>query len=72
MPKYKTEFMRMINSHITKNIDVFRESKQLKDKNILKTFVNMVFFFLNSSSIEEIEDLDIIIGQISPLIFLGD
>lgn len=32
----------------------------------------MVFFFLNSSSIEEIEDLDIIIGQISPLIFLGD
>ena len=32
----------------------------------------MVLFFLNSSSLSEIEDLDIIIGQIAPLIFFED
>lgn len=32
----------------------------------------MVFFFLNSTPLSEIEDLDIIIGQICPLIFLND
>lgn len=32
----------------------------------------MVLYFLNSTPLENINDLDIIIGQICPLIFLGD
>lgn len=32
----------------------------------------MLLFFLNSTPLIEIEDLDTIIGQISPLIFFND
>jgi len=32
----------------------------------------MLLFFLNSTPLMEIEDLDMIIGQISPLVFFED
>ena len=71
-PKYKTEFMRMINKNITKQMDIYKADKNASNKKMLQIFVNMITFFLNSTPLSEIDDLQIIVGQISPLIFIGD
>ncbi len=62
----------MINNHITKRIHAYEDGHKAEDKKILQIFVNMVYFFLTSTPLSEIEDLDIIIGQICPIIFLND
>jgi hypothetical protein len=71
-PKYKIEFMRMINKNITERMETYRGDKTPTNKKMLEIFVNMIMFFLNSTPLSEIDDLEMIVGQISPLIFIGD
>lgn len=53
-------------------MEIYKNDKSLINKKILQIFVNMILFFLNSTPLSEIDDLEIIVGQISPLIFIGD
>jgi hypothetical protein len=71
-PKHKSQFIRMINSNIIRLIEICQKGTSPNNQKTLITFVNMVIFFLNSTPIDEIDDLDIIIGQMSPLIFFKD
>lgn len=51
---------------------MFQSDKSEHNKKTLEIFINMVMFFLNSTPIASIDDLDIILGRMSPLIFIGD
>ena len=53
-------------------MDIFRVDKTAANKKTLEIFVNMILFFLNSTPLSEIDDLEMIVGQMSPLIFIGD
>ena len=53
-------------------METYRDDKTPTNKKMLEIFVNMIMFFLNSTPLSEIDDLEMIVGQISPLIFIGD
>lgn len=71
-PKNKALFVRMINSNIYKGIHLYSNSKDASKRKTLEIFINMLLFFLNSSQISEMEDIESIIGQLSPLVFFDD
>lgn len=65
--KYKIEFIRMLTGHLRKIVQ--RGSFDSKDHQVLKKFLGIIFFFLNSIEIGELEELEILLGEITPLLF---
>jgi hypothetical protein len=76
-PRHKALFVRMVHHHIYKLLHATAEPPADPQaaalvRPTLLVFVNMLLFFLNSTPLSEIEDLDTLIGQLSPLVFLAD
>jgi len=65
--KYKIEFIRMMTGHLRKIL----QRGQLEDNylKIVKKLLGVVFFFLNSIEIGELKIYEMLLGEITPLLF---
>lgn len=69
----KDQFVTLINQNIYKQIVCYTNNPSNPIiKKTLKIFINMLLFFMNSINISEMNDLDTLIGQLSPIIFFED